>query len=116
ALGPEPPLNSHRFGRRGRSSRALVESPAGGSLADAEYRLATAPERFTAAAGAYQIDVASATLAPMSLTSTEVAGATSLVPPSISALGTAHLDANGALAGSAQIYHLAAPSDGPATL
>jgi hypothetical protein len=52
----------------------------------------------------------------MSLTSTEVAGATPLVPPSISALGTAHLDANGALAGSAQIYHLAAPGDGPATL
>lgn len=86
--------------------------PPGGNLADAQYRIATAPLGFTAAAGTYQIDVASATLAP---TSVDPATALPIGGVFFPSVGTARNAFSDTLTGAAKIYHYHALTTGPAT-
>jgi hypothetical protein len=98
----------------GTGALMLALTPAQGeSLADSNFQLAVAPLNFSSAAGAYQIDVTSATLAPTSVDPTTAVQFSNVLLP---AIGTVRYASADSLAGASKLYEYDAPSTGQATI
>ncbi len=87
--------------------------PTGQDLTDAAYLLGVAPQGFHTAAGAYQIDVATTTLAQATV---DPAQATDLLTPAPISLGVAQVQQNGPINGTPPLFLFRAPGSGTATI
>ena len=98
----------------GSGALTLAVTPAQGEdLADSNFQLAVAPLNFASAAGAYQISVASATLAPTSVDPTTAVPFSSVLVPAIGTVRSASADP---LTGTAKLYTYQAQTTGQATI
>jgi hypothetical protein len=85
----------------------------GENIADSEFQLAVAPLNFAVAAGAYQVNVASAVLAPTSVDPTTAVPFSSVSLPTP---GTVQYASADPLAGSARLYEFEAQTTGLTTI